>query len=105
MTTEDRDWPKTQRMSWWIKTVGIAAAMATTSLAVHKWILTRASVEYVDQRIETLEPRANARSVESRLEKKIDAHSEVLGNVRDNLIILMDRQRIEPKPMPDRVLP
>lgn len=98
--SDDRDWASAKRVAWWTKTIAMAAAIAATSLAAHKWILSRASVEYVEQRIETREPKENARVVESRLERKVDQHQEVLTNVRDNLLILMDRQRMPTKPLP-----
>lgn len=95
-----REWTLRNKVAWWL---GFPAAVMATSalvLGLGKWIYSRASVEYVDQRVETREPRDNARAVEARIEKQVEKQDVVLNNVRDNLLLLMDRSRVEPKPMP-----
>ena len=80
-----------ERLFWWIRFWMAVLAVAGFGLAVGRWALTRASVEYVDQSVSTRETIENVKKVD----EKIDDQQKVLGNVRDNLIILMDRQRIK----------
>ena len=72
---------------WWLKFAIILAALWGIDRAFNEWISTRASIEYVD-------------SETNELKKTISKHQDVVQNIRENLLILMDRQRIQPVPMP-----
>jgi hypothetical protein len=99
MEAQDRDWSFFKRNLFWIKYAAVLAALWAVNRGFNEWISTRASIAYVDQQVSTRE------SKESALETKMDIkrNAEVLGNVRDNLLIIMDRQKIQALPMPSRV--
>jgi len=85
-----------EKLFWWIRFWSAVLVVAGFAIAVGKWAFSRASVEYVDRSISTRETIENVQKVD----RKIEAQQKVLGNVRDNIIILMDRQQVKPKPLP-----
>ena len=86
-----------ERIFWWARFWVAVLAVAGFGLAVGQWVMTRASVDYVDNAIIPLETKLNV----EKIDQKIEGQQRVLGNVRDNLIILMDRQKAIPKPLPN----
>lgn len=113
MSDADRDWTPNQRRAFWVKlismTIPLAGAMTTCALAGGKWVYTRASTDAIAKLDATKEDKQIATSERRRIETKVDGQTQLIGNVRDNLIILMERQRAQPKPLPpalpDPVLP
>lgn len=85
-----------EKLFWWIRFWGAVLVVAGFGIAVGKWAFSRASVEYVDKSVSTRETIENVQKVD----RKIEAQQKVLTNVRDNIIRLMDRQRVESKPLP-----
>ena len=99
-----------ERLFWWVRFLGAVLLVSGFALGVGKWVYTRASVDevaavkqHVDAEVAKREPITHAREVEQRIEQQMATQRQVLGNVRDNLIILMDRQRVESKPLPPQV--
>jgi hypothetical protein len=96
---QNRDWSMFSRHLWWLKYAAVVAALWGVNRAFNEWIYTRASIAYVDQQIETRESKDSA--IETKL--SIKENAKVLNNVRDNLLILMDRQSVKSRPMPSRI--
>lgn len=114
-----REWSSKQRLLWWVKLIAlsipIGTALSAGAIASGKWALTRASTDDVDAAARTaietahqVEARLEAKKEDKdhslaevrRVESKVDSSAAVISNVRDNLIIIMGRQGLEPKPIP-----
>lgn len=98
------DWNSRQKLAFWVRLIGVAIplafGMATAGISIGKWFWTRASTRDIAALEERKEDKAHAAEQRRRIMTRIDIMQPVLGNVRDNLLILMDRQRAKPKPLP-----
>ena len=105
----ERDWNWRDRLGFWVKvlsmSIAIATAMSTCALVTGKWAYTRASVDDIEALDRTKEDKINATAERTKIEVKLNTQTQVLGNVRDNLILMMDRQNITTKPLPAGVSP
>ena len=90
-----------ERAFWWIRFWTAVVVVAGMALAGAQWGLTRVSQEDLDELDARKEDRISAKEARGRIEHRIDQQTQVVGNVRDNLIILMERNRLQPKPLPD----
>ena len=85
-----------QKMGWWAKVLTIASLLSGFSLYVGKWIYTRASTDEVAKKLDVQDYKEE----HGKLERKVDQTQNTVGNVRDNLLLLMGAQKIVPVPMP-----
>jgi hypothetical protein len=99
MSDLSREWRPVERTAWWIKLLVASLALASSALIGGKWIYTRASIEDVAALDQKKEDRTDNRIDHARIEGRVDASAQVLGNVRDNLIILMERSGAKPAPL------
>jgi len=90
---------------WWLKLAGVVLpltiVMTGSVIGFGKWLYTRASTEDIallDQRKEDKETASRERA---KLERKIDASFSMVRNIRDNVIMLMTKERLKPKPLPE----
>lgn len=97
-----------ERTFWWLRFLMAVVAVSGMALAGAKWGVTRASIEDIEATkvsIRTLDSlkmdKIEAMEAHRELDTKVHEHAQVLGNVRDNLLIMMERQRLQPKPLPD----
>lgn len=104
----DSVWDSFKKLHWWVLLLTLASLLAGAALGLGKWVYTRAStdeVAAVSAKIVSVEAikedKTNATTERAKLDAKIDEQSQVLGNVRDNLIVIMERQRLQPVPLPD----
>ena len=90
--TDDRPWTSKRRLLWRVQFAGCVIAIAGGVIASLGYLLTRASVA-------DLEAKADKTEI-TRLDSRLDTLGTLTNNVRDNLIVLMGRQKAEPVPLP-----
>lgn len=96
MSDDEPRYTISERAFWWFRFWGAVIVVAGAGLAGVQWGLTRASkddVAAVAKAVELKEDRVTAQAERAAIRG-------VVSNVRDNVIILMERQRLEPKPLP-----
>jgi hypothetical protein len=96
----ERDYTARDRLAWWAKVLTMASIIAGAALAGAAWVTTRASTDDIARLEAGKEDKANAQRERGRLESTLSRQESVLGNVRDNLIILMQSRRLAPAPLP-----
>lgn len=87
-----RDWNDRRRVGWWVKILSLSAMLTASALGLGKWIYTRASIDD----IAILEAKKQDRTEAAKQDRRLDNIQSTVGNVRDNVILLLDRQRIKP---------
>lgn len=107
MTDAAREWTRSDRLRWWSILLTLATLLGGMAFAGFQWGSTRASKEELSTVARTLdekkEDKVNADKERERIAKGVDEQKAVLQNVRDNLLIMMERQRLEAKPLPPRM--
>lgn len=99
-TSDAKVYNMSERAFWWIRFWTAVIVVAGMALAGVQWGLTRASMDDIAALDRRKENREDAKAERAKIEKRIDQQTNVVGNVRDNLIIMMERQRLQPKPLP-----
>ena len=97
MSEDDKGFSLSERTFWWVRFWTAVIVVAGMGLAGARWGLTRASLDDVALK----EDKTFAAEQRSKIEAKVDAQGSVIGNVRDNLIVIMSRQGLQPVPLPD----
>ena len=96
------------RLFWWIKMLGVAIplaiAIAGSTLAFGRWAYTRASMADIEMLDRKKKDKIEAEIERRTIEERVEHSAKVLGNVRDNLILLMERNRVQPKRLTDQLI-
>lgn len=96
-----------EKAFWWIRfwtAVVIAAGMLVSGIY---WGTTRASLDDVAKAKQELEEKKedkkHAEDSRKRIEGKLEKISAITDNSHDNIIKLLERQRIKPEPLPANI--
>ena len=93
------------RFGWWLKCIGTCVGIGAALFGVGSWFYSRASIADIasakEQIQKELDSKANMHDLR-RIEKRMDKTEEIILNVRDNVLILMDRQNVKAKPLDER---
>lgn len=94
--TDDRTWTPGKRLMWRFQFAALVIAVVSGLLAGLGYLMTRASVDSVA----ALDEKKADKAEIQRLDNRVDSLNSLTHNVRDNLIVLMAKQKAEPVPLP-----
>ena len=90
--TQAAPWSDKRRLMWRVQFAALVITITGGLLAGLGYMLTRASVADLNLKADKTEIQ--------RLDGRLDTLGSLTNNVRDNLIVLMTKQKADPVPLP-----